>query len=191
MTKLMPYTLMLSMLLLLFLLAAALPATAATGPRISFSEESWDLGTQPQDTYVYHVLIISNTGDADLQLIDVNPPCGCTIVDRGQYPLVLKPGQGHTMNVSFGTDGFNGNVTKTILVQSNDTARGEVTLFFSANVVPSTGPTTFTITTSTVTTYATPTGSSTHTPSSPVSTVGALAALAAAALLLTAASRRR
>jgi len=186
MTKLMPFALLLS---LLILVAAALPAAMAAGPRISFNQETWDLGTHPQETQVYHDLVISNTGTADLNLTDVNPPCGCTIVDRAQYPLVLKPGQSHTVNVSFNTNNYDGNVTKVIYITSNDTSRPEVMLSFYTNVAPSTGSTTFTIpATDTTTSFKTPTGSPTPT-QSPVSWAGVVVALAASALLL--ASRRR
>ena len=107
-----------------------------SNPQISFNEESWDLGTHPQATYVYHDLIITNTGTGDLYLEDVNPPCGCTNLDRAQYPLTLKPGESHTANIVFSTGSYEGLITKFINVFSNDTQRPEVNLVFTCNVVP-------------------------------------------------------
>jgi hypothetical protein len=106
--------------------------------QISFNEEFWELGTYPQNDFVYHDLIITNTGTGDLYLEDVNPPCGCTNLDRAKYPLTLKPGESHTASIVFSTGTYSGLITKYINILSNDTLRPQVSLMFTCNVVPAT-----------------------------------------------------
>ena len=117
-------------------LAVASQAAVAAAPKISFNEVYWELGTQPQGISVYHDIIITNTGDAPLTVKDVDPPCGCTIVDRGQYPLVLAPGESHTVNVSFQTGTYSGLITRNVAVSSDDPTAPVSQLTFTTNVVP-------------------------------------------------------
>jgi hypothetical protein len=142
---------------------------------------------------VYHDVIITNTGDAPLTITDVDPPCGCTIVDRGQYPLVLTPGESHTVNVSFQTGTYSGLITRNIAVSSDDPTAPVSQLTFTTNVVPyytvtstvSFAPTTYVPAATTApTTYDVMTPFPTTTEESPVSLVGVIVAITISALLL-------
>jgi len=165
-----------------------------TYPQISFNADVWDLGSHPGGIYVYHDLIIYNTGDADLTISSINAPCGCTIIGGGDYPLVLAPGESHTVNVSFRTAGYSGMVTKSVYITSDDPDRPQVQLVFTCNVLTGTTTTTQTATTTvttttplttTTTTHFMPTGTPTTTPSqSPPSVIVVLSALTASVLLL-------
>ena len=137
---------------------------------------------------MYHDILITNTGDEPLTIKDVDPPCGCTVVDRGQYPKVLAPGETHTVNVSFETGTYSGLITRYIIVTSDDPVRPVSQLAFTCNVVPY-----FTATSATsdvpaatvrVTTTFTTMIPTTTAEQSPVSPLGVIAALSISALVL-------
>ena len=133
-------------------------------------------------------VIITNTGDAPLTITDVDPPCGCTIVDRGQYPLVLTPGESHTVNVSFQTGTYSGLITRNIAVSSDDPTAPVSQLTFTTNVVPyytaTSGVSFAPAATTAPTTYDVMTPFPTTTEESPVSLVGVIVAITISALLL-------
>ena len=99
-------------------------------PRIELSEYTWHFGTHPQHTTLYRDLVIYNNGTADLELQDLLPTCGCTVLGRGQYPLIIPPGGSHTANVSFNTLNYQGDILKNIVVSSNDTTNSTITVYF-------------------------------------------------------------
>ena len=195
------------MLFLLVLTLASQTVTASNGPQISFSEESWDLGTHPWGKlyYVYHDVTVSNLGDEELIIFDVEPTCHCTTVFRGIYPLVLEPGSSHTLTIAFETGHHtmteNTTYDRTVIVTSNDPVRPDFSLAFKAHVVlndtNSTAVTTNvkgdgnTIATS-ITTTSIPTSIPTSTTAeSPLSTVAVLAAFSASILILARIETRR
>jgi len=151
---------LLSALLPAMLLAASPALAEEPAPRIELSEYSWHFGTHPQETTLYRDLVIYNNGTAPLEVWDVEPTCGCTVLDRGQYPLVIPPGGSHTVNVSFNTLHYQGDVWKYIVVKSSDPARSTITVDFWCTVVVTQPPgmaITFTIQTSTTETETTTT----------------------------------
>src|SRR2546422_10971311 len=69
------------------LLGAAAPAAAATAapadtkgkaPRIEFSETVFNFGKVKVTDTLKHEFIVTNTGDALLEIKTVQPGCGCT-----------------------------------------------------------------------------------------------------------------
>jgi len=168
-------------LILILLQLFTIPAIAEeTAPRIELSEYSWHFGTHPQHSTVYRDLVIYNNGTADLELYDVQPTCGCTVLDRDQYPMTIPPGGSHTVNVTFNTLTYLNEVMKYIVVRSNDTTNSSITVYFWIAVVPTTWITeavtfTITITTTTETQNTTTTQNPTATTTSAQSPTASLA----------------
>jgi len=109
------------------------PEPEVKGPRIQFLETSHDFGTvQPTDKLTYDFMV-TNLGNAVLEITDVTSSCGCTTIgawDRtvpargtGKIPVRLDP------------TALWGATTKSIAVSCNDpTHRGE-TLQIHVNVL--------------------------------------------------------
>ncbi len=122
-------------MLLRFLLPAALVLPLpAQGPAIGFDRTHAALGRispgQPQRV----VFKVSNSGDAPLQISEVNPSCGCTTTLAGS--LLLKPGEGSEIEALLDPQGMKGMIHKSLAVRSNDPRTPTVLLTLEAEVVP-------------------------------------------------------
>lgn len=90
-------------------------------PVIQVNSSTFDLGT------IYHgevktiPLIVSNKGNLPLIITNVETSCGCTSARKSVPPIA--PGSADTIVVSFNSLGFNGKITKSITIQSNDAAK--------------------------------------------------------------------
>ncbi len=84
-------------------------------PVMTFDETVFDFGTITQGTPQEHVFKFTNTGDADLIIVDAKASCGCTVLPFLRTPIA--PGESAEMLVK-----FNGNgkiVSKTVTVTAN------------------------------------------------------------------------
>jgi hypothetical protein len=77
-------------------LPGASPAAEAS-PRAVLTETRFDFGTAFEDRQLLHSFVIQNTGNAPLEIIDVDPDCACTVAsyDRsipagGQGEIILR-----------------------------------------------------------------------------------------------------
>jgi hypothetical protein len=117
------------------LLAVALrPAPGAAAPRLVFASESCDLGSLVQGERPECDFAFSNGGDAQLQILEVLPTCGCTTAFP--TPSTLAPGGRGAIRVLFDSGDFAGEVVKEIEVRSNDPARPAATLRLRSLVEP-------------------------------------------------------
>lgn len=85
-------------------------------PKISWVEDSYELGNIPQGKPVTVTYEFTNTGNAPLIISNVEPACDCT---NAQWPKTpVMPGQKGKIQVTF--DAKNGgNFSKTAIVTSN------------------------------------------------------------------------
>jgi hypothetical protein len=157
--------------------------SADTAPHIELSEYSWHLGMHPQDTIVYHDLFIYNTGTSDLTVNNVEAPCGCTVLDMYDYPVVIPPDGEHLVNISFRTMDYRGEVSKMVRVLSDDTTNSTITVNFWCYVIPPDDNHTAVTFTFTVTTTTIPPAATTTT-SSPAVTIASVLAVFSVPLLL-------
>jgi hypothetical protein len=67
---------------------------------------------------------LANTGNASIDISDIESSCGCTTV--GDWPRTLKPGQSALLPIELDTAQFLGPVTKAITIISNDPAQETV-----------------------------------------------------------------
>jgi hypothetical protein len=64
-----------------------LPAQAQ--PQAELSETKHDFGQVREDMPLVHIFAVKNTGDQNLQILDVDPDCACTVA---KYDRVIPPG---------------------------------------------------------------------------------------------------
>lgn len=104
-------------------------------PVISFTETTYDFGTINQGEAQEHVFTFTNTGEADLVIVDAKSSCGCTVP---QYPKTpIAPGETGEMLVKFNGSGKN-QVSKTVTVTAN-TQKGKEMISIKAFVTPKDG----------------------------------------------------
>ena len=106
-------------------------------PKLVVDQAVYDFGSVPQGEKVLHNFVLSNIGDAPLNIDKVRSSCGCTaaLLSAGN----LLPGEKGELKASFDSDRFRGQVSKTIYLYSNDPVspvaqlkiKGEVLELFS------------------------------------------------------------
>lgn len=107
--------------------------SGVAGPRLSLVDPVKDFGTVPKGDTIEYDFTIHNTGSADLEILSVQPACGCTVAE---FDRVIKPGQTGKVHAVVETAAFSGPIAKTIAVQTNDPATPMAQLTMRANVKP-------------------------------------------------------
>jgi hypothetical protein len=86
-------------------------------PYMYFKEETYDAGKINQGDKVTHVFVVENRGRKDLQILNVQTSCGCTVPTYDQRPVA--PGKSAKIEVVFNSYGKVGTQNKEITVISN------------------------------------------------------------------------
>lgn len=95
---------------------------------------TYDWGdVKPEDSPLKAKIKIMNTGNADLKISKVKPGCGCTTAPLEKD--VIPPGGNTFLDVSLRMDTYTGDVTKTIMIESNDPNKKRSMLRLKFNVV--------------------------------------------------------
>ncbi len=89
----------------------------ADGPKIEFTEVSFDFGDITQGDVVEHVFEFKNTGTQPLILSNVRTTCGCTAPSWPREPI--PPGESSKMTVKFNSRGKVGMQNKVVTIYSN------------------------------------------------------------------------
>jgi hypothetical protein len=108
--------------------AVTVPAadtSGASGPRIEFDSTNLDFGSAAMGQIIVHNFIFTNTGSRVLEIQDVRPTCGCTIA--GKWSRQVEPGKTGVVPIRF-TPYKAEEVSKTVIVECNDSARTNVVL---------------------------------------------------------------
>jgi hypothetical protein len=98
--------------------ATTAPAPAAAGPQIQFATPIYDFGKASAGEFVKYQFVFTNGGDAVLVVSNVQPSCGCTTA--GEWSRQVEPGKTGIIPIQFNSSAYNGPVTKTVTVTSND-----------------------------------------------------------------------
>jgi len=106
--------------------ADSLSTTKGLG-KIEVSEYSYDFGHMPQGASVVHEFIVKNIGKGVLNIVKVDPTCGCTTVPLKK--AFLDPGDETGLRVEFKTGKYQGRVNKRIKVISTDQANSLIELY--------------------------------------------------------------
>ena len=104
------------------------------GPVMTFNKTTHDFGTINEGDKVTTEFSFTNTGSADLIIVDARGSCGCTVP---KYPknTAIKPGQSETITVSFDSSNKPGMQQKSVTLSAN-TSSGREMLRIKANVIP-------------------------------------------------------
>ena len=82
-----------------------------------FKEEVYDAGKVTQGEKVTHTFVVENRGKKDLQILNVETTCGCTVPTYDKKPIA--PGKTADIVVVFNSEGKSGKQNKGITVVSN------------------------------------------------------------------------
>lgn len=121
---------------ILALCAALLVAAsllAAGKPKAVAVEPISDVGSVAKGDKITHDFVIRNDGDADLQITNVQPACGCTVAE---FDKTIKPGATGKVHAVVDTTTFNGPIAKGISVFTNDPDAPQIELTLRAKVDP-------------------------------------------------------
>ena len=101
---------------------------------IHFAETSYNFGSVPEKGgRVTHTFTFTNTGDANLVIVDASADCGCTEPQYPQQPIA--PGKTGTIKVTYDPLYRPGPFTKAITIRSNAKNK-KVTLKITGTVKP-------------------------------------------------------
>jgi hypothetical protein len=119
--------------LFIMILVPLLAVTLAATAKMTFEKTELEFGDLESGKVVDLEFKFKNTGDETLIIKNISSSCGCTVtkVDKKEY----KPGEEGTIPVKFFSQGYNGQVTKTITVSSNDEENVYTRLKIAGNVV--------------------------------------------------------
>jgi hypothetical protein len=94
---------------------------------------TFELGRLLRGDSSAHTVTIRNVGTADLEIISVQPSCGCTGTLLSSR--VLPPGGSGSVRISFNSASFSGPVHKSVTITSNDASAPRAVVEFTATVI--------------------------------------------------------
>lgn len=92
-----------------------------------------DFGSVPEGTSVTKSFEIRNVGSAPLEILKMYPSCGCTVAKLVEP--VVAAGESTTIDVTFDTQGFQGEKQKTVRIYTNDPTKPSALLNLKGTVV--------------------------------------------------------
>lgn len=103
-------------------------------PHIVFSKLEHDFGVIKQEQIVKAIVSFENKGDSVLIIKNVEASCGCTgtRVDK----MKLAPGEKGNLEISFNSGHYNGRVSRSIVIHTNDPANPTVMFKIYSTVNP-------------------------------------------------------
>ncbi len=105
-------------------------------PKIEVDRSTFDCGTvvEGQKDQINAYFTIKNTGDALLEIENVRPGCGCTVV---KFDTVVAPGKSGVIRSTVNLAGFHtGPISKFVTVISNAANNGSLRLTITAMLKP-------------------------------------------------------
>lgn len=100
-------------------------------PKLELPETEFNAGDVVRGNHIEHEFILHNKGEGVLKVLRVQPTCGCTVA---KYDNEIAPGKSGKIFATVKTEGYSGNISKTINVQTNDKDNAVFTLVIKANV---------------------------------------------------------
>jgi hypothetical protein len=115
------------------LLVAAATLFAAGKPKAVVVEPIKDAGNVAKGEKITHDFVIRNEGDADLEIVNVHPACGCTVAE---FDKTISPGQTGRVHAVLDTATFAGPISKGLTVFTSDPDNPQIELTVRAKVQP-------------------------------------------------------
>ncbi len=120
------------------LVALALFGVAGVAaPMISVDNPIYSATVQ-SGSLVSHAFVVTNTGDQTLSITNVVTSCGCTTAALDKRDLA--PGESVSVTATVNTTGFQGTVTRTVSVSSNDPVNPTAVLQMVLTIAQTTAP---------------------------------------------------
>lgn len=116
-----------------FLLALVSTVLTFAQPKLIIEKSNIDLGTIYNGMVKKARIVLKNSGKDTLKILGVQTSCGCTTAK--QPKSALKPGESDVVEIEFNSTGWNGKVTKHVMIQSNDPANPTATIMLVSDVV--------------------------------------------------------
>jgi len=121
-------------ILSLCLMIPAIAMAAGKKAQIKFAEQTYNFGTVPEHGgKVSHSFEFTNTGDANLVIIDAKADCGCTVPEYPTAPIA--PGKKGIVKVTYNPLYRPGAFNKVITIKTNARQK-KVRLKISGTVNP-------------------------------------------------------
>lgn len=117
--------------ILAVILLLTVAAYAKSG--IKFDRLEYDFGSIQQASVVIAKFTFKNTGNSTLVIERIKTGCGCTSTLLSKKEL--NPGEQGSIEIAFDSEGYSGQVTRTVSVFTNDPANKEVKLKIKAYVI--------------------------------------------------------
>lgn len=118
-------------------MTVAQQAPAATeqsaAPRLTLVDPLKDFGTVAKGSKLDWAFTVKNTGSGDLEILSVQPTCGCTVAE---FDKVIKPGATGKIVAHVDTTQFTGPIQKAVNIRTNDPDNPNAQLTISAVVKP-------------------------------------------------------
>jgi cellulase/cellobiase CelA1 len=112
--------------------AIVVGAQQKTAPKLALDSYEHSFGTIKAGTPLKHTFKVKNVGNADLEISNVSPSCGCTTTN---YDKKIAPGQTGNITLEIDkTDSYSGEVVKTADVTTNDPGKSSFTLTLKAKI---------------------------------------------------------
>jgi hypothetical protein len=115
------------------MLCFAISCGSAFGkPLIQFPKLEHDFGSIKQETVVKEIIKFKNAGNSDLVILDVQTSCGCTgtKIDK----TTIAPGEEGSLEISFNSGHYEGPVTRSVIITTNDPKNARIIFKIKANV---------------------------------------------------------
>lgn len=90
----------------------------SNGPRLACDQPVFDFGEAETGTMVEHTFTLRNDGNSSLDILEVKPSCGCTVVELTEK--TIPPGSSVDLRVRLSLEGRRGRQEKSLLVESTD-----------------------------------------------------------------------
>ncbi len=105
------------------------------GPAVSFTEITKDFGKITQGEIIQYEFPFTNNGNQDLEISNVTTSCGCTAATSGDKKTYAA-GESGVIKITFNSNGKQGHIEKTVMIQSNDAVNPQMilTLYFDVAI---------------------------------------------------------
>ena len=106
------------------------PQPLGTAPKLAIAAFEHNFGSVKAGTPLTFTFKVKNEGDADLEIKNVAPACGCT---SSQFDKVVASGKQGSITLEIkNTTGYKGDIVKNATVTTNDPSQPSFTLTLRA-----------------------------------------------------------
>jgi len=112
-------------------LLVSVSAVSTAAPSASLEQAVKDAGVVRRGSTVKYEYALHNSGESPLEIVDVQPNCGCTVA---RYDHQIPPGETGRIEVLLDTSSLDGPVAKTIKILTNDAANPVLMLSAKADI---------------------------------------------------------